>query len=162
VHGYDQAFMSGALAIEAANIDHGKWFTAAIGGGINQATDGHLFDEFVDQIQFPQLMKFVADLYCAIETYRIRSYGRLTVEAACLGVPVIGSNIVSAQKRCFPDLCTETSQPSKTALLLRRLINEPEFWSACAAKAVQAADYYSFKNCKAMMLDFLNGRIETE
>lgn len=157
VHTYDQAFMTAALALEIARVDRGRWCTTAIGGGIDQRVEGHLFDNFVDNIDFVVLMKHIAQLFCVIETYRIRSYGRLTIEAACLGVPVIGANVVSSQRRLFPDLCTEISQPTKTAALLTRLLNDQPFWTACASKAAALSEYYSFENCKAMMLDFLNG-----
>jgi glycosyltransferase involved in cell wall biosynthesis len=159
LHAYDGNILLPALAINAV-LDNKRpsWRSTVMGGVANDKDVGHLYDNFLPHNpNFEEFLTYLSQLYAVVESYTFHSYGRTTIECAALGVPVIGSDIVSSQRRCFPDLCTDTASVKKTSELLERLITDPQFWTSCAQKAVGLSDYYSFENCRGMMLDFLNG-----
>lgn len=158
VHSYDANILLPALSINIAieNL-RSTWKSSIIGGVASDKEVGHLYDYFIPhQPDFQKFISYLSNLYAIVESYTFRSYGRCTIEAAALGIPVIGSSIVSSQRRCFPELCTETSQVSKTADLIDKLINDKDFWTETVRTAMQKSDYYSFENTSKMMLDFLN------
>jgi hypothetical protein len=158
LHSYDSNQLLPALSINSV-LDSRRpaWRSTALGGVAADKEVGHLYDNFLPHNpNFSEFITYLSQLYAMVESYMIHSYGRTTIECAALGVPVIGSSVVSSQRRCFPDLCTETAQVKKTAEYLEQLIVDSTFWSSCAHKAVEQSEYYSFKNCKSMMLEFLN------
>ena len=157
-HIYDSNIILPSLAINNA-IEQWRpaWRSTAMGGIANDKEVGHLYDNFLDHTpDFERFITYLSNLYAVVESYTLRSYGRVTIECAALGVPVIGSDLVSSQRRCFPLLCTENAQPSKTSVLLKRLIEDKDFWKICAREGQTGAGYYSFEESKKRMLEFLN------
>jgi len=158
LHCYDANQLLPALSINSV-IDTMRptWRSTAIGGIAVEKEVGHLYDNFLPHTpNFSEFLRYIAQLYTMIESYTIHSYGRTTVECAALGVPVIGSGVVSSQRRCFPDLCTDTASVAQTAGLLKELIKNKPFWTKKKKKAIVKSEYYSFDNCRTMMLNFLN------
>lgn len=156
-HVYDQNIVLPALAINSVLEENPSWNSAAVGGVANEKEFGHLYTQFVPYTdQFENFIKYISQLYCMVESYTVHSYGRVTVEAAALGIPVIGSNLVSSQRRCFEGLTTEVSDILGTSKFLHNLLNDNELWTYHAQNAVKKSEYYSFENCKQLMLQHLN------
>jgi hypothetical protein len=156
VHSYETNHLLPALAIRLAELDP-KWISTLVGHVQNEIDMAHAYTAVLGHMDFPALMAHVAEMYAVIESYTIHSYGRFTTECAALGVPVIGSDCVSSQRRLFPGLTTQCGNVVKQSRLLRQLINEPAFWTDCASYASKASEYYSFNSCAEQMLAFLNG-----
>lgn len=156
IHRYDN---NKVLPWYAINELPSGWISTAI-GAISSLDPNpkihHLYPEVQPHLKFEDLMKFLATLYAVIESYTISSYGRATVECAALRVPVIGSDIVPAQKRLFPTLTIPNFNPVKAKKLLKDLINNPEFHKACTSHASRTCQAYSYENSKKRMLEFLN------
>jgi len=158
-HGYDGNIVLPSIAINEAIAElRPKWRSAALGGVATETSYGHLYDHFVPAIKdFAVYAKLLSEYYAIIESYTMHSYGRTTIECAAMGVPVIGSDLVSSQRRCFPQLATGTNDIAGAARRLKELIKNPEYWTAVTKTAMAEAEYYSFENCEKMMLDLLNG-----
>ena len=134
-------------------------FQTIVLGGVHstKASVQHMFSFFKETCPFEELIKTIAPLYALYETYTIHSYGRLTAECACLGVPVIGGKFVYSIDKCFPDLALDKPNDFTNAVkLFNKLINDKDFYSYVAVRAMQLSEYFSFENCKEMMLEFLN------
>ncbi len=155
IHRYVGNFLLPWYAVK--NLPSG-WVTTAIGAQVGdfQPRVHHLYPEVQPHVKFQELMPFVATLYAMVESYTIRSYGRLTTECAALAVPVIGADCVASQNKCFPDLTTHGFNPLKMQKLLHRLLNEPDFYTHVIKYALEHVESYSIKNSKQKMLTFLN------
>jgi hypothetical protein len=157
IHSYETNLLLPALAFRLAGLEKSKWILSLIGdAGANAGMVAHLYSHIIGQIKYSDLMRHLAESYAIIESYTLRSYGRLTIDCAALAVPVIGSRCVDSQRFLFPDLCTDNNEITKQAALLKQLINEPAFWSHCVEKALDIVEYYSFESCAKRMLAFLN------
>jgi glycosyltransferase involved in cell wall biosynthesis len=155
-HRYDQNFLLPALVLrEAVPFEEG-W----VSGCINSTNElnmhiNHLYNENQPPLGFEQTIKYLAESYACLESYTIHSYGRTVAECAALGVPCIGPNYVGSMK-CFPDLITECNDLVGQADLLKRLIRDQEFYTACGIKGLGLAEEYSLENSATKMIDFLN------
>lgn len=135
------------------------WATSAIG---SQAPSDpipniqHLFNEIQPHLDFATLMKFTSSLYAVLESYTIPSYGRYTAECAALGVPVVGSDIVASQCRCFPFTALPRPTPSAVRSVINKLIEDSDFYTEVTKKAIERSEYYSIASSRKRMLDFLN------
>lgn len=156
IHRYDRNLLLPWFALNNLQLDRAKYLTAAMGGCFTPDEVAHLYDMFIEHQPFPEMMKFLAQLLLVIDTFTIRSYGRFSIECATLGIPCIGTYLVDSIHRCFPDLCTEPNDIPKTAKLVNQLINDDDFYTEVANKAQQKVEYYSYDNCRKMMLEFLN------
>lgn len=154
VHRYDQNWLLPYFAFLAARLES-NWITRAFGCSFTPHSSA-LYDEIIPQLPFDQVVPLLADCWCAFESYTIHSYGRLTIECAALGVPVIGADCVESQKFLFPDLCYSANDMVAASKLLRKITNEPGFQAACAIPAIAKSEHYSMKSCSDRLLDFLN------
>ncbi len=154
VHRYDSNFLLPYYAIK--NLDRSKWITHLFGGSCKYEEVGHLYDRIIKHETFPDMMKATAELIVAIDSYTCHSYGRWSAECAVLGIPCIGSPRVTSIKRCFPDITAEMTQPKVIEHLLNELLNNMSFYKSICHYAMNASKYYSYDNCRKMMLDFLN------
>ena len=152
-HRYD---MNTLLPWFVTNSLSEEWVTGCIGSYIDKSKVLHLYDEVHDYLQFEQLLELLSNQYCVLETYMIHSYGRLTVECAALGVPCVGTNLISSMRRCFPDLCYDVNDISKMRTILFKLLNDRDFYNDTAKSAIDKSYYYSFDNCSKLLLEFLN------
>lgn len=134
------------------------WVTTAIGA---DAADfkpkiHHMFPEVQPYLKFETLIEWAASLYAVVESYTIASYGRFTCECAAMAVPVIGCDVVGGQARCFPLTSVSQFNPIEMKKILNRLINDQDFYTEVVRNGLKESEYYSLKNSKQRMLDFLN------
>jgi len=134
------------------------WVTTAIGANSPSFAPKvhHMYPEVQPYLKFESLMEFTSELYAVVESYTIASYGRFTAECAALGVPVVGCEIVSAQKKCFPRLATRQFNPIEMSKVLKKLINDKEFYTEVVREAIAECEGYSLESSKKKMLAFLN------
>lgn len=155
IHRYDNNIVPMWFALKNG-LPNDRWITSAIGAYTAKDRALPLFDEVQDHLNFETLMEYTSQHYAVIESYMLHSYGRFTAECACLGVPCIGPSIVGSIKKCFPDLTTEYNNPLQISKLLSKLINNKDFYSKVAKKGIINSEYYSFDNCRKLMINFLN------
>ena len=153
IHKYDMNYLFPWYCIR--DLDP-KWVSSCIGA--YTALDKVLpyYDNPQEYCKFDTLVEYIAKHYMCIESYTIHSYGRLSVECAALGVPCIGSKFVYSIQKCFPELCIENNSILSAKKLINLLIDDKAFYSEVAKKAIEESEYFSFDNCKKLMLDFLN------
>ncbi len=155
IHRYDKNFMLPWFALQ--NLDRNKWMTMAMTGGCVPGGDVACFyDMYQGHLGFPDMCKAMAEMYCLIDTYTIRSYGRFSIDAAALGVPCIGPNCVNSIVRCFPDLTTEINDMPAQSKLVDRLAEDEDFYRHVSEYAQRQVEYYGYQNCRTLMFDFLN------
>ncbi len=115
-----------------------------------------LYDEVQKYVAFDELIPYMAQMFAMLETYTLHSYGRLSIECGVLGVPCICPDIVSSGRRIFPELCYPFNDTLQAKEILYKLINDQDYYAAVTRQGILEAEYYSFDNCRKLMLDFLN------
>jgi len=153
IHKYDMNYLFPWYCIR--NLEP-EWVSSCIGA--YTALDKVLpyYDNIQEYCKFTPLIEYISKHYLCIESYTIHSYGRLSVECAALGVPCIGSKFVYSIQKCFPELSIENNSVNSAVKLIRLLINDKDFYSTIAKQSIIESEYFSFNNCKKLMLDFLN------
>lgn len=160
-HVYDQSYVLPAMAIRPV-LDPSRFYTTVCGSAAYKNRCLSLYNEKLPHMVFNDFINSIADSYAAIESYTINSFGRFTIECACLGIPVIGANCVSSQKALFPTLTTKHNDPEAWSILLNDLVNNPDFYAEAARYALSNVYYYSLENSATRMLNFLNGLSDLE
>jgi len=150
IHRYDANFLLPHFSTR--DLPNG-FQTVAFGSTADKTGLLHLYDFMKPNTDFKDFIPFVASLYAILESYTLFSYGRLTAEAAFLGVPCVGSPCVESQSRCFPLLCE--SNPMKQRTLLVSLIEDQGFYSTVAKYGIEKSEFYSFDSCANMMRNLL-------
>ena len=154
LHRYDNNFL---LPYFAVNNLPNNFQTVLLGSTTSTKENYlHMYDFVLESCKFNKLIKTISSLYAMYETYTIHSYGRLSAECAVLGIPCVGSSSVDSIKTCFPDLSTNTNDIRLQKHLLYKLINDSDFYSEVATKAIELSNRYSYKNCKKLLLELLN------
>jgi hypothetical protein len=134
-----------------------NWISCIMGAHNNFDSIIHLYHECQRQLTFEESIKYISTKYAMVETHTLNSYGRVTIEAAVLGVPCIGPANISSMQRCFPDLIYKHhASPVNMMCCLFDKLQDQAFYSEVAKKAIEASKYYSYDNCRSLMLDFLN------
>jgi hypothetical protein len=151
IHRYDANFLLPHFVV--GDLPHG-FQSIAFGSTADKKGLLHLYDFMKPNAGFAEFMPFVASLYAIVESYTLLSYGRLTAEAAFLGVPVVGAPCVESQSRCFPLLCS--SNPMHQRALVHRLISDSAFYSSVANYGIEKSEFYSFGSCEKMMRSLLS------
>jgi len=153
-HRYDSNFQ---LPYFATRDLPDKWYTSILGASNNIDSVLHLYDECQGVLTFEETIKYISRHYAIIETHTLNSYGRTTIEAAVLGVPCIGMKNLESMNRCFPTLIYNSLCPvTRIHKLINTLISDSDFYSSVCSFAIEKSLYYSYDNCKKLMLDFLN------
>jgi hypothetical protein len=106
-----------------------------------------LFDEVHEMTDFPKFIQKVGQERFIYDPNGYHTYGRNGVEAACIGLPVIGSNRVGSYKRLFPEMVCDPYNADQTRVLMEALKNE-EWVQEQLDYAHQEVDYYSWEKSK--------------
>jgi glycosyltransferase involved in cell wall biosynthesis len=152
VHRYDKNWLLPYYAVKGF-----PKFTTSMFGVPPEPPMTQLYDEVLPSpIPFPDLIRTLADSYAMVESYTLKSFGRLTIEAAVLGIPVVGSGCVASQHTLFPDLKCSSNDPIQWRARVERLINDREFYRDCATHAMSHSELYSYSSCRNSLLKLLN------
>ena len=154
LHRYDNNFLLPYFAVK----DFAPEYQSLLLGSTTSSKQGflHMYDFILENCKFEEMISKISSLYLMYETYTIHSYGRLSAECAVLGIPCVGTHAVYSIKKCFPDLTTNINDIPKQKSLIKKLINDKEFYSEVAMKAVKLSEYYSYKNCVKLLRELLN------
>jgi hypothetical protein len=119
----------------------------------------HEFNFIIETKKFDSFIPLITDMFAIIETYTLYSYGRVSVEAAALGIPVIGFEGVGSIKKCFPELaCKNPYSILEYHSKITHLIQDVDFYEHVCNYAVESSEEYSFEHSRKVMLDFLGGK----
>jgi len=154
LHRYDNNFLLPYFAIK----DFAPEYQSLLLGSTTSSKQNflHMYDFILENCSFEKLINTINKLYIVYESYTIHSYGRLSAECAVLGIPCVGAECVSSIKKCFPDLATKTNDIVKQKSIINYLIHDKEFYSEVAIKALKLSEYYSYNNCKSLLMGLLN------
>lgn len=137
----------------------------AVGGQriIDQSVAWHFYPKVSKKLEYVKWLEVVSNHKCVIDSYHtLHNYGRLQVECAVLGVPVVGSNVTYAQTLLWPQLTSEPHDVFHQRELFTRLMEDQEFWHECVDYATAKVDFFGHDERKKEMLEKIGKLDETE
>lgn len=144
-HGLDTAL----LGFEP-NADPKRHVTSTLYKEVAQGTN---YQEFCNQMMECRIL---------VEPFTLHSYGRSTVDAAALGIPVVGSDRVESMRRCYPYTICDPFDTTKMRELITKVLIDPEFEKLVIETAKKNVEYYNHENSKKRFLDALEGKQNEE
>jgi hypothetical protein len=81
------------------------------------------------------------------------TYGRNGVEAACWGVPIVGSNRVFSYNKLFPEFACDPYDFKATMEKFDFIMNNPEEVKKIMARAYKEVEWFNYENSKKRFLD---------
>jgi glycosyltransferase involved in cell wall biosynthesis len=113
----------------------------------NQVTKLPFFQFVRPGMEYPQWLEFLKQARVVVDSYHnMHTYGRNAVDCACLKVPVIGSDVVHAQKILFPELTTEPNDVLEQRSLLKKLISDEKFYREVTDYAYEKVDIFGYES----------------
>ena len=89
---------------------------------------------------------FVSTSLCLLNLSDIIGTSRNAIVGAGCGTPVIGNIRSHTQRRLFPDLAVDPLDVEKIAGLIKRLIEDKEYYAHVCVQAKEKLPYYSTEN----------------
>ena len=106
--------------------------------------------------KFPEWCEWMSKRWIYLEQYNmIHTFGRTVVECAALGLCCVGANICDAINKLYPDLATPAGHVNKQRALIKRLLNDSDFYEHCASQAIIGADQYSYANKRREFMELI-------
>lgn len=152
IHRYDNNWISPYLATKDL-----PWNTHAVCLDANLEKHLYAYFKYINRgMECLQYMEWASRKAVIIDSYhKIRTYGRSAVEAACIGTPIVGSDVTFAQKMLFPDLTVESGDIRKQSQIITKLFKEKSFYADVVEKANDAVEFFSYENRKKELLNKL-------
>ena len=154
IHRYDNNWLAPFLVTDKIGYN-----THAVCLDNNLGVHLYPFFKYIEQgKEFTQYLSWLAKKKLVVDSYhKIHTYGRSPVDCACIGVPCIGTNWTWAQKKLWPDLTVEPGYVYDQRLLVKKIMEDEDFYHSCVEKAKAQLDYFSYENRKKDFLTKLYG-----
>lgn len=141
VHRYDNHWAHGYLVTHDL-----PWSTTAIFMD-RKPEPAHtpFFDRIMPAPMHHEFIPWFATQGVAVDCYNtVHSIGRLQIEGACLGVPVIGCNMVRAQSDLWPALTTDPCDAAAQRVMVGELSTNPELYRHVCEYAAETVNRYGY------------------
>ena len=104
---------------------------------------GTNFFDFCNQMQESKIV---------YDPFTFHSYSRATVDAAALGVAVVGSNRTQSMNVCYPYTVVDPYDVKSARELIRKLLVDKEFYGKVVETALEKSEFYNHINSKERFL----------
>jgi len=104
---------------------------------------GTNFFDFCDQLRESKIV---------VDPFTFHSYSRATVDTAAMGVAVVGSNRTQSMQVCYPYTLVDPYDVHTARKLIRKLLNDKEFYSKVVTTAKKNSEFYNHTNSKERFL----------
>lgn len=94
----------------------------------------------------------LAESRIVYDPFTWHSYSRTTVDTAALGVAVVGSNRTQSMNICYPYTICDPYDVHTARKLIRRLLDDKEFYDKVVNTALSNVEFYNHNNSKERYL----------
>lgn len=98
--------------------------------------------------KFPDFAKFIKEAKVGYDPFNSYSYGRTPCDCAALGLPLVCSEFNYSARICFPYTCVNPFDAKKSRILLKRLLEDSEFYEKVKKTAFDKVEYFNHNNSK--------------
>jgi len=152
-HRYDDQIYPPYLAIKNTG------YTPALLGFIRKESRhwgivNSLFPNIVGYTEHNEILKHMGRCKFLYEPTTIHTYGRVSVEAAAMGIPCVGSIFSEAQRTLFPELTSNPYDFIKIHKIIEKLSNK-DYVKKILETAKERVEVYSHKSCREAFMNVL-------
>jgi len=104
---------------------------------------------------YPSYLYALNSCEMVYEPTTFHTYGRNTVDTACLGIPSVGSQNVFSMKHCFPEMACDPMDINKTVTIMDKVLKDKEWLQQQLDYAKQAVEYFNYDNSRERYLTAL-------
>lgn len=115
-----------------------------------------MWDTIMAGMNFVEYFEHLASNKLIYEPCAYHTYGRNTVETACMGVPVVGSDRVLSMRINYPNCCCDPYDAKKTQEIADRLLTDEKWRQEQIDLAYKNVEYFNYENSKKRFMDALN------
>ncbi len=112
---------------------------------------------FVSMSAHKNFLEFMTHYHVVLDSYHyVHSMGRLQLDAATLGIPCVGTNIVASQGDLYPKLTTEPYDANGQKILINKLFKDRDFRDECIMYAHnRVRELYSLEAKQKELMKYL-------
>lgn len=114
---------------------------------------GTNYFDFCDQLRESKIV---------YDPFTYHSYSRTTVDTAALGVAVVGSNRTQSMNICYPYTTVDPYDVKTARELIRKLIEDKEFYKKVVTTAFEKVEFYNHINSKERYLLALQEALKSD
>jgi len=114
---------------------------------------GTNYFDFCDQLRENKII---------LDPFTYHSYSRTTVDTAALGVAVVGSNRTQSMNVCYPHTTIDPWDVKKARELIKRLIDDEEFYNLVVNTALEKCEFYNHENSAERYLGCLADALKAD
>jgi hypothetical protein len=111
-----------------------------------------MWDEILPIMDYPGYLESVMHNEFMYEPCQFHTYGRNTVDSACIGLPSMGSDRVWSLKHCFPEMVCDPGDLRKTRAIMEKIMKGGSWLDEQMDYAYDAVEYFNYKNSKERYL----------
>jgi glycosyltransferase involved in cell wall biosynthesis len=114
-----------------------------------------LFDDVMHLTDFPTFADKIQKERCLYDPNPCHTYGRNGVEAACLGVPIVGSDRVFSQQKLFPTLACDPYDKCATIDRFKTVFCDESEMKKIMDYAYREVEFFNYENSVKRYIDAL-------
>jgi len=107
-----------------------------------------MWDEIVPLMEYPDYLQDIMHNEMLYEPCQYHTYGRNTVDTACIGLPSVGSDRVWSLKHCFPEMVCDPGDLRKTKNIIEKVMKGGPWLQEQMDYAYEAVEHFNYKNSK--------------
>ena len=114
-----------------------------------------MWTKIMPMTDFPSFISDMSKNTMMYEPCTYHTYGRASVDSACIELPTVGSDRVGSMRRLWPNSCCDPTDGKKTRELMHKWLADKKWASEQLEFAYSNVDYYNYDNCRERYLKML-------
>ena len=111
-----------------------------------------MFDAQIGLMDYPEFLEHLGRSDLVLEQSAYHTYGRTSVDTACIGIPTIGTNRVFSMRHCWPNMICDPFDLRTQEKIAKKVIEDPGWTQEQLKLARKKVEYFNYKNSKKRYL----------
>ena len=111
-----------------------------------------MWDDIKDPMSYPSFLRSLMTNRFLFENCSYHTYGRTSVDTACLGVPTVGSNRIMSMRHCFPNMSFDPFDAKSIVECMDKILQGGSWLDEQMDYASEAVEYFNYDNSKERYL----------
>jgi len=114
-----------------------------------------MFDEQMSLMKYPDFIRSLQRNRFMYENCHYHTYGRTSVDTACLRIPSVGTDRVFSMKYCFPNMVSDPMDATKQLKIMDKVLQGGEWLDEQMDYAYEKVEYFNYKNSKERYMNMI-------
>lgn len=107
-----------------------------------------MYNEHMDLMNYPDFIRSLMRNRFVYENCHFHTYGRTSVDTACLRIPTVGTDRVFSMRKCFPKMVSDPMDARKQLKIMDKILQGGAWLEEQMDYAYDAVEYFSYENSK--------------